>query len=106
MASRGTLAAMSKGSSCSPASWSSMCCQYLMATEKADRGQGELNLKPRHGVRVPMKHVLVPSMIFLSGSFMAVAWLGHLRIKEYGFWIALAMSWSIVLPEYVLNVAA
>ena len=45
-------------------------------------------------------------MIFLSGAFMAVAWLGHLRIKQYGFWIALSLSWAIVLPEYVLNVAA
>ena len=45
-------------------------------------------------------------MIFLSGAFMAVAWLGHLRIQQYGFWVALAMSWAIVLPEYVLNVAA
>ena len=48
----------------------------------------------------------VPLMIVTSGAFMAVAWLGHLRIKEYGFWVALALSWSIVLPEYVLNVAA
>jgi uncharacterized protein (DUF486 family) len=53
-----------------------------------------------------MKLVLVPAMIFASGAFMAVAWLGHLRIREYGFLVALGMSWSIVLPEYVLNVAA
>jgi uncharacterized protein len=53
-----------------------------------------------------MKLVLVPAMIFLSGAFMAVAWLGHLRIRDHGFWTALAMSWMIVLPEYVLNVAA
>jgi uncharacterized protein (DUF486 family) len=53
-----------------------------------------------------MQRFLVPPMIFLSGAFMAVAWLGHLRIREYGFWVALAMSWAIVLPEYVLNVAA
>ena len=50
--------------------------------------------------------VAVPAMIFLSGAFMAVAWLGHLRIREYGFWVALLLSWAIVLPEYVLNVAA
>ena len=37
---------------------------------------------------------------------MSVAWLGHLRFREMSFWIALAMSWSIVLPEYILNVAA
>jgi hypothetical protein len=53
-----------------------------------------------------MKQLTVPLMIFISGGFMAVAWLAHLRIRNYGFWIALAMSWGIVLPEYVLNVAA
>ncbi|HVU05406.1 MAG TPA: DMT family protein [Polyangiaceae bacterium] len=53
-----------------------------------------------------MKLVVVPAMIFVSGAFMAVAWLAHLRIREHGFWVALAMSWAIVLPEYVLNVAA
>lgn len=53
-----------------------------------------------------MVRVLVPAMIFLSGGFMAMAWLAHLRVREKGFWIALAMSWAIVLPEYVLNVAA
>jgi uncharacterized protein (DUF486 family) len=53
-----------------------------------------------------MKLVLVPLMIFASGAFMAVAWLGHLRIRQYGFLVALGMSWAIVLPEYVLNVVA
>lgn len=49
---------------------------------------------------------MVPVMIVASGAFMAVAWLGHLRIKERGFWVALLLSWAIVLPEYLLNVAA
>jgi uncharacterized protein (DUF486 family) len=53
-----------------------------------------------------MKLLLVPAMIFLSGGFMAVAWLAHLRIRTLGFWPALGMSWAIVLPEYVLNVVA
>ncbi len=53
-----------------------------------------------------MKLVLVPAMIIASGAFMAVAWLGHLRIRHLGFWSALMMSWMFVLPEYVLNVAA
>ena len=35
-----------------------------------------------------------------------LAWLGHLRIRHYSFWIALALSWGIVLPEYLLNVGA
>lgn len=53
-----------------------------------------------------MKLFLVPSMIFVSGAFMAMAWLAHLRIRDLGFLPALGMSWAIVLPEYVLNVLA
>jgi uncharacterized protein (DUF486 family) len=53
-----------------------------------------------------IQRLVVPAMIACSGAFMAFAWLGHLRIKEHSFWIALAMSWAIVLPEYVLNVTA
>lgn len=53
-----------------------------------------------------MARALVPLLIFASGAFMSFAWLGHLRMKERGFWFALAMSWLIVLPEYVLNVLA
>ena len=46
-------------------------------------------------------------MIFVSGGFMSVAWLGHLRFRQqYNFWLALLMSWAIVLPEYILNVSA
>lgn len=50
--------------------------------------------------------LIVPLMIFLSGGFMAFAWLGHLRLRSRGFYFALLMSWLIVLPEYLLNVTA
>ncbi len=54
-----------------------------------------------------MKLVLVPALIFLSGAFMATAWLAHLRYKTtLGFGAALMISWSLVLPEYALNVFA
>lgn len=54
-----------------------------------------------------MKRILVPILIATSGSFMALAWLAHLRYREsIGFLAALGLSWAIVLPEYVLNVAA
>lgn len=54
-----------------------------------------------------MKFVVVPLLIFLSSCVMALAWLGHLRYRDsVGFWTALGVSWLIVLPEYVLNVAA
>ena len=39
-----------------------------------------------------MPRILVPVMIVASGAFMAVTWLGHLRIKERGSWVALALS--------------
>lgn len=50
--------------------------------------------------------ILVPSMLFLSSVVMAFAWLGHLRLRNRGFFLALVVSWVLVLPEYLLNVAA
>ncbi len=54
-----------------------------------------------------LKLILVPAFMFLSSALMATAWLGHLRFREQiGFWTALGVSWLLVLPEYILNVAA
>ena len=54
-----------------------------------------------------MRAFWVPMMLVLSSTMMATAWLGHLKFKaSWGFWTALGVSWLIVLPEYVLNVAA
>jgi uncharacterized protein (DUF486 family) len=54
-----------------------------------------------------VKTVLVPAFMFLSSCLMALAWLGHLRFRnDISFWTALGASWLLVLPEYVLNVAA
>ncbi len=53
-----------------------------------------------------MKLALVPVMIFVSSALMSLAWLGHLRFRAGSFWLALGLSWLIVLPEYVLNVLA
>jgi uncharacterized protein (DUF486 family) len=54
-----------------------------------------------------MKIILVPFLMFLSSALMALAWLGHLRFRDQiGFWVALGASWLLVLPEYVMNVAA
>jgi uncharacterized protein (DUF486 family) len=54
-----------------------------------------------------MKAVLVPVFMLLSSCLMALAWLGHLRFRDkISFWTALGASWLLVLPEYVLNVAA
>ncbi|HZL27037.1 MAG TPA: DMT family protein [Acidobacteriaceae bacterium] len=54
-----------------------------------------------------MKKILVPVLMLVSSSLMATAWLGHLKFRNsIGFWMALGASWLLVLPEYVLNVAA
>lgn len=72
---------------------------------RVDEGAG-IAAPPGAGYDGAVIRALVPLLIFLSGIFMAVAWLGHLRIREKGFWVALGLSWLIVLPEYVLNVTA
>ncbi|MDG1914201.1 MAG: DMT family protein [Crocinitomix sp.] len=50
---------------------------------------------------------IVPVMLILSSAIMAMAWLGHLYFKEDLSFLAAAMlAWLLVLPEYLLNVAA
>ncbi len=50
---------------------------------------------------------MVPFMLILSSSIMAMAWLGHLKYKEsLSFWMATLVAWLIVLPEYILNISA
>ena len=51
-----------------------------------------------------MKIVLIPMMLVTAGLLMSFAWIGHLKFKSFSFFMALAMSWSLVLPEYILNV--
>jgi uncharacterized protein (DUF486 family) len=53
-----------------------------------------------------MKVILVPLMLFCAGLLISFAWIGHLRFKSWGFWTALAVSWFLVLPAYVLNVSS
>ena len=54
-----------------------------------------------------VKKILVPLFMLMSSALMATAWLGHLKFRNsIGFWVALSASWLLVLPEYVLNVAA
>jgi uncharacterized protein len=60
-----------------------------------------------HGGGSKVKKILVPVLMLVSSSLMATAWLGHLKFRNsIGFWMALGASWLLVLPEYVLNVAA
>src|SRR5215469_2938657 len=51
-----------------------------------------------------MKTILIPLMLMTAGLLMSFAWIGHLKFKSLTFLGALAMSWSMVLPEYILNV--
>ncbi|MCA9103003.1 MAG: DMT family protein [Pirellulales bacterium] len=53
-----------------------------------------------------MIKLVVPLMLLASSVLMAFAWLGHIRFRSRGFWVALLVSWFIVLPEYALNVSA
>ena len=48
----------------------------------------------------------VPLMLFASSVLMAFAWLGHIRFRSYRYLWALAASWFLVLPEYILNISA
>src|SRR5215469_3739722 len=51
-----------------------------------------------------LKIILVPLMLPIAGLLMSFAWIGQLKFKSLTFLTALAMSWALVLPEYILNV--
>lgn len=53
-----------------------------------------------------MQLYIVPVMLFASSVLMAFAWLGHIRFRRRGYLVALAASWVLVLPEYLLNISA
>ena len=50
--------------------------------------------------------LLVPVMLFTSSLLMALAWLSHLKFKHWPYAQALIVCWLLVLPEYILNIAA
>src|SRR4051794_24409359 len=45
-------------------------------------------------------------LLFLSNSFMTVAWYGHLRFRGLPLWQVILASWGIALFEYMLQVPA
>jgi uncharacterized protein (DUF486 family) len=49
---------------------------------------------------------VVPVMLLGSSILMAFAWLGHIRYRNRGYFVALMVSWFVVLPEYVLNITS
>lgn len=53
-----------------------------------------------------MERYLVPIMLLASSVLMAFAWIGHVKFKNKSFFVALIVSWLLVLPEYLINVSA
>ncbi len=51
-------------------------------------------------------HILPIIMLVGSNIFMTFAWYGHLSYKSTAIWLAIAASWMIALPEYMLAVPA
>ncbi|MES2036012.1 MAG: DMT family protein [Pseudomonadota bacterium] len=50
---------------------------------------------------------IAPILLLLgSNVFMTFAWYGHLKHKGAALWMAIAVSWMIALPEYMLAVPA
>lgn len=50
---------------------------------------------------------LAPILLLLASNvFMTFAWYGHLKHKAAPLWAAIAVSWVIALPEYMLAVPA
>jgi uncharacterized protein (DUF486 family) len=45
-------------------------------------------------------------LLLASNTFMTIAWYGHLKFKNVGMLLAIAISWGIALCEYSLMVPA
>ncbi|PQV63127.1 hypothetical protein B1R32_11533 [Abditibacterium utsteinense] len=45
-------------------------------------------------------------LLFISNTFMTIAWYGHLKHKSTALWIAIFTSWLIAFFEYVFQVPA
>ena len=50
--------------------------------------------------------IVAAGLLFLSNSFMTMAWYGHLRFKHASLWAAILASWGIAFFEYCLQVPA
>jgi uncharacterized protein len=59
-----------------------------------------------------MKEFYTIGLLFISNSFMTVAWYGHLKFKEMGWFsnwglpAIILLSWGIALFEYTFQVPA
>jgi uncharacterized protein len=57
-----------------------------------------------------MKYLLTIVLLFLSNSFMTLAWYGHLKFigknNHTAWWIIILISWGIAFFEYCFQVPA
>src|SRR5690348_7900467 len=52
------------------------------------------------------RNVKTVVLLFISNTFMTVAWYGHLKYKHTSLWLAIVASWAIAFFEYVFQVPA
>ncbi len=52
------------------------------------------------------KALLTVLLLVASNVFMTFAWYGHLKARSWTLFTAIAVSWLIALPEYLLQVPA
>ena len=65
----------------------------MVQARRADRGKVTRNVK-------------TVGLLFISNTFMTVAWYGHLKYKHSSLWLAIVASWAIAFFEYVFQVPA
>ncbi|MCK9421551.1 MAG: DMT family protein [Bacteroidales bacterium] len=59
-----------------------------------------------------MKELYTIGLLFISNTFMTIAWYGHLKFKELGWFgkwglpAIILLSWGIALFEYIFQVPA
>ena len=46
------------------------------------------------------------TLLFISNTFMNLAWYGHLKFKDQPLWIVILASWGIAFFEYMFQVPA
>jgi uncharacterized protein len=50
--------------------------------------------------------LVAAALLFVSNSFMTLAWYGHLRFKHASLWMVIVVSWGIAFFEYCFQVPA
>jgi uncharacterized protein len=62
----------------------------------------------RDRLYAPGMQSVVPTvlLLFASNTFMTFAWYYHVKQKAWPLVVAIAISWLIALPEYILQVPA